>query len=225
MLLNIFVNLPLLAALSERDRRLLIFFLIVLIVLFILIAYIGEGIRKLMQKYASGIDGYMYDLCASGLVKNKKEFANEVRRKEVKRLYFSTKIIFRVFALAIVGFVLYSSFRNGTGESGIFYFTREHLQNLRFEIEVPRGKFFFFDNFIIDFPSIVQGPQPVLSLDSVITYLMLAISIVTIFGVLGSTLRFISRVFAAGPKGRDAFEKTIEKGAFATPFKQEKGEN
>ena len=42
----------LLVQLTEKDKRLLVALFIAFIILFVLIAYIGQGIRSLMKKYS-----------------------------------------------------------------------------------------------------------------------------------------------------------------------------
>ena len=97
MIMNNYVNF--LIQLTEKDKRILIALCIILILLFVLIAYIGQGIKALMKKYAKGIDGYMYELCNAKLVTNAKEFRAQVFKKESRVLYSSTRWIFRIFFL------------------------------------------------------------------------------------------------------------------------------
>ena len=214
MMNNFLYYFPFLISLGDKDKKILAALLILFIVFFVIVAYIGNGIKKLMQKYADGIDEYMYPLGKAKLITNPKEFAREVRRKETKRLYFSTRWVLRVFILVGVGFILYASFANPSGEESLFFFTKEHLDNIKIIFETPRGDFFFFKNFPLDFPKIVRGPQPVFSIESIMTYLMLIVSIVTVFGVSKSTLRFMARVSKASSKGKKAFIKKIEDGVF-----------
>ena len=47
-----FNMLPMLIQLTEKDKRLLIALFISLIVIFVLIAYIANGIKALMRKYS-----------------------------------------------------------------------------------------------------------------------------------------------------------------------------
>ena len=79
--------LPMLVKLEEKDKRLIIALFILLIVIFVLIAYIGNGIKALMRKYSKGIDGYMHDLCKNGFVKNPNEFRKQVYLRETRTLY------------------------------------------------------------------------------------------------------------------------------------------
>ena len=68
--------------LTEKDKRLLVALFIILIVVFVLIAYIGQGLKALMRKYGKGIDGYMHDLCKAKLVTTPSEFRKQVLKKK-----------------------------------------------------------------------------------------------------------------------------------------------
>lgn len=214
MLNSLLTFLPFLISISDKEKRMLVIILLIFIVLFVIVGFIGNGIKRLINKYADGIDEYMYPLGKAKLIKNKKEFKREVLRKETKTLFFSTRWIFRVFILALIGFILYAGIANPSGAESLFYFTKEHFENLRIVWEVPKSKFFFFNSFPVDFPRVIDGPNPVLNLDSIITYTMSVIAIITVVGVLKATLRFMSRVLKAESKASIAFSKKITEGAF-----------
>ena len=52
--------LPMLIQLSETDKRIFVALCIVLIIAFVLVAYIGKGVASLMRKHAKRIDSYFY---------------------------------------------------------------------------------------------------------------------------------------------------------------------
>ena len=68
--------------LTEKDKRILIALFIALILVFVLIAYIGQGIKALMRRYSKGIDGYMHELCSAKLITSPAEFRKQVFIKE-----------------------------------------------------------------------------------------------------------------------------------------------
>ena len=93
--------------LTEKDKRLLVALFIILIVVFVLIAYIAQGVKALMNKYGKGIDAYMHDLCKAKLVITPSEFRRQVFKKETRVLYKNTRWVFRVFIVFMVAFVVY----------------------------------------------------------------------------------------------------------------------
>lgn len=203
--------------LTEKDKRIIIALAIILIVLFVLIAYIGNGIKALMKRYEKGIDDYMSKLCEAKLVTNPKQFYAQVVNKESRRLYFSTRWLFRIFLLVAAGFIVYAINLNPSGEGNpTFAFAFESLKNIKIVFEVPTGSFFFFENFPIDFPRIVEWPHPEFNLPSITTYIMLVVSIVSFFGVANSTLKFMARLSRARKKSVEVFTKSLDDVNFAS---------
>ncbi len=202
--------------LTEKDKRIIIALLIIFIIVFVLIAYIGNGIKALMRRYGKGIDGYMYKLCDAGLVTNPKQFYAQVYNKETRKLYFSTKWLFRIFFIALGLFLIYGFWIKPPVEGeATFAFVAENLKKLKIVFETPTGKFFFFENFPIDFPRIVSWPTPEWNLPSITTYIMLIITIVTFIGVSNATLKFMARLSRARTKGKEAFTQSLDNANFA----------
>lgn len=210
MYLNFLINL------TEKDKRILIALLIIFIVLFVLIAYIGNGIKALMRRYSKGIDGYMHELCREELVTNPKQFIAQVYKKETRKLYFATRWILRIFILSLLGFIVYASIFKPSGvDQPLFAFAFESIKKLNIVWEIPKGEFFGFTNFPIDWPHIIKGPTPEFNIPSITSYLMLVVSIVSIVGVTNSTLKFMARLSRARKKGNEVFTKSLDDANFA----------
>lgn len=206
-----FNMLPMLIQLTEKDKRLLVALFIILIIAFVLVAYIGQGIKAIMKKHGKKIDGYMYDLCKAGLIKSPKEFYKQVVNREVKELYVKTKWAFRVglvfgAVLLIYGFVAKPS---GEGQP-VFAFVGEHLDNLRIVLEWPRGEFFGIQNFVVDWPVVTRWPVPVFSLASVITYLSTIGFIYVIIVLFTYVIGFIGKLLRASEKSKEVFSKDLD---------------
>ena len=198
--------------LTERDKRIVVALLIVFIVAFVLIAYIGNGIRALMRRYSKGIDSYMHKLCSAELVTNPRQFFAQVFKKETKRLYFSTRWVLRIFMVSFVLFYIYAASVQGDGP--MFAFVGERLNDLKIIFEVPKGEFFGISNFPIDWPRIARGPQPQFTLEGISTYLMFIVTVATIFGITTSTMKFIARLNRAKKKGAEVFTKSLDDASF-----------
>lgn len=205
-----FNMLPMLIQLTEKDKRLLIALFILLIVLFVLVAYIANGIKALMRKYSKGIDGYMHDLCKAGLVKNPKEFRAQVYKRETKDLYLKTRWAFRI-GISISAVVLaYGIIAKAGGDESVFAFFGEAMHNLSIDFQWPRGEFFGIDNFIVDWPEVVKWPDPQFNLGSIITYLAFIGYVYVGFILVTGTLRFIARLLRAKEKSVDVFNKSLD---------------
>ena len=202
--------LPMLIQLTEKDKRLMIALFILFIVLFVLVAYIGNGIRALMRRYGKGIDGYMHDLCKEGLVKSPKEFKAQVLKKEIKVLYVKTRWAFRIGILITALLLVYGFVVKPSGSENVFAFFTEAMANLKIELTWPKGEFFGFKNFPIDWPIITKAPSPQFNLPSIITYVCVIGYIYVAFMVATGTLRFISRLIRAKKKSEEVFTKSLD---------------
>lgn len=212
MSMNNYVNF--LIQLTEKDKRLLIALFIVLIILFVLIAYIAQGIKNLMKKYAKGIDGYMHELCSAKLIDNPKDFRKQVFKKESKVLYEKTRWIFRVFIVSMIGFITYTLIAKPGGESSPFSYVGESLKNLWFDFDWPRGEFFGIKNFPVDWPYVAKMPSPQFNLPSIVSYIMLVVWVITFIGTFTSTLCFIARINRARNKSVEVFSRSLDDANF-----------
>ena len=201
---------PMLLQLTEKDKRLLIALFILLIVLFVLIAYIGNGIKALMRRYGKGIDSYMHDLCKAGLIKNPKEFRTQVVKKETKVLYVKTRWAFRIGIIITALLLVYGFIAKPSGSEHVFAFFGEAMNNLKIEAEWPRGEFFGFKNFPVNWPEITKWPTPKFNLPSIVTYLCMAGYIYVGFILATGALRFIARLYRGKVKSVDVFSKSLD---------------
>lgn len=200
--------------LTEKDKRLLVALFIALIILFVLIAYIGQGIKALMRKYAKGIDGYMHNLCSAKLVTNPREFRKQVWEKETKILYKNTRWFLRVFIVSMIAFVAYSLIVKPGGEATPFAYVGDYLGKLFIDLDWPTGEFFGIKNFPIDWPYVAKGSEVVFSLPSIVSYVMLIIWVVTFFGLFSSTLKFIARIHRGIDKSNEVFTRSLDDATF-----------
>lgn len=202
--------LPMLIQLTEKDKRLLIALFILLIVVFVLIAYIVNGIKALMRKYSKGIDGYMHDLCKAGLVKNTKDFRKQVFKRETKTLYLSTRWAFRIGIVITAVLLVYGFVAKPSGSEAVFAFYGEALDNLRIQLDWPKGEFFGIKNFPVDWPTVGKWPSPEFNLASIITYLTFIGYIYVAFVLITANMKFIARLNRARVKSVDVFEKSLD---------------
>lgn len=201
--------------LTEKDKRLLIALFIVLILVFVLVAYIGQGIKSLMKKYSKGIDGYMHELCSAKLIDNPKDFRKQVFKKESKVLYQKTRWVFRVFVLSMAGFIAYTLIVKPSGNSALFAYVGENLKDLWFDFDWPKGEFFGIKNFPVDWPTISKMPTFKFSVPSMVSYVMLIIWVVTLICLFTRTLCFIARINRAKVKSKEVFTRSLDDANFS----------
>lgn len=201
--------------LTEKDKRLLVALFIAFIIIFVLIAYIGQGIKALMKRYAKGIDGYMHELCSAKLVKTPKEFKEQVFKKESKVLYASTRWVFRVFIVITTAFIIYTCVAKPSGESNaLFAYFGENIKGLFIDLDWPKGEFFGIKNFPVDWPYVSRGIEIKFTLSSIVCYLTFISWIFVLFGLFTSTLRFIARMHRAKIKSTEVFSRSLDNAVF-----------
>lgn len=200
--------------LTEKDKRLLVALFIVLIVVFVLIAYIAQGVKALMKRYGKGIDAYMHDLCKAKLVTTPSEFRVQVFKKETKVLYKNTRWVFRVFIVFMIAFITYTLIAKPGGDASPFAYVRGYISNLFFDFEWPKSEFFGIKNFPVDWPYVANGPVVEFSLPAIVSYVMLLVWIFTFFGLFTSTLKFIARMNRARVKSSEVFTKSLDDVSF-----------
>ena len=90
--------------LSETDKRALIIFLILAVVVLLLIALIGFAVRKAITFQMKTLDTMMHDVTVTHVVENPKEF-KRVGRIKNNRLFYKQSLI--PFLIALVGLVIW----------------------------------------------------------------------------------------------------------------------
>ena len=81
-----------LVALSENDKRLLIALLLVLILFFVLIGYLGMLITKVMKWQGKRLDNEVADVIVTRVITNRKQFLPYARKKNW-RIFFKSAVI------------------------------------------------------------------------------------------------------------------------------------
>ena len=201
--------------LTEKDKRLLVALFIALIIIFVLIAYIGQGIKALMKIYSKGIDGYMHELCSAKLVTTPKQFRAQVFKKESKVLYASTRWVFRVFIVFTTAFIVYTCVAKPSGDgSNLFKYFNDSVKGLFIQLKWPRGEFFGIKNFPVDWPYVARGVEIKFTLPCIVSYLTFIAWVFTFFGLFTSTLRFIARVNRAKVKSVEVFSRSLDNAVF-----------
>ncbi len=201
--------------LTEKDKRLLVALFIALIIIFVLIAYIGQGIKALMKRYSKGIDGYMHELCSAKLVTTPKQFRAQVFKKESKVLYASTRWVFRVFIVFTTAFIIYTCVAKPSGSgANLFKYFNDSVKGLFIDLNWPRGEFFGIKNFPVDWPYVARGVEIKFTLPCIISYLTFIAWIFTFFGLFTSTLRFIARINRARVKSVEVFSRSLDNAVF-----------
>ena len=124
------MNINLLISLSENDKRLLLAVLLVLILFFVLIGYIGLLITRVMRWQGKKLDTVVADVVVTRVITDKKHFKRYARKKNW-RLFFKqsaipialifTAVIFLVIRNAVTRDWAYNVMSKENGFSTLFF--------------------------------------------------------------------------------------------------------
>ena len=79
--------LPIFVSLSENDKRLILAFLLVLILVFVLIGYIGMLITRIMRWQGKKLDNIVADVLTTRVITTKKKFFPYARKKNWRKFF------------------------------------------------------------------------------------------------------------------------------------------
>lgn len=79
--------LPIFVSLSENDKRLILAFLLVLILVFVLIGYIGMLITRVMRWQGKKLDNMVADVLTTRVITTKKKFIPYARKKNWRKFF------------------------------------------------------------------------------------------------------------------------------------------
>ena len=193
---------------SENDKRFLIALLIVLIVMFVLIAYIAKLFRHIMRKYGRAVDNYMYDMCYYKVINDPKTFTSYVRSRENKSLYFRSRWFIRILVISTALFLVFAFTRNHDGESTFAFFS-EALDGLTIKFTDWQKTKVFGLTIPSDFPSVARGFEPVLTFPGIIAYIYFFLTLVNVFGILNAALVYISRMIRCKQAVGEVYQKKL----------------
>ena len=100
------MNLSLLIKLSENDKRIIIVLLLVFILLFVVVGYIGLLITRVMRYQGKRMDNMMHDIVITRVVTNKKEFKRVARKKNWRYFYKTAWIPLFIMVFAVILYLI-----------------------------------------------------------------------------------------------------------------------
>ncbi len=94
--------------LTESDKRLILVLFIIFILLFVIIGYVTELVKKIMRNQGHRIDTAMHTLVASGMITGPKDFAHEAYRKNRQILFKQFTLPFLIILVALATNLIYN---------------------------------------------------------------------------------------------------------------------
>ena len=198
--MNVFV------ALSENDKRLIFAVLIVFVLVFVLIGYLGFLVTKIMKAQGKKLDHYVADPVVTRVITDKKHFISYARKKNW-RIFFKQAYIPILLMLIGVGFLLlrdgimsdfaYNPFNKNDGFGTILFLWD-------FSVCFTKGS----EGLIVKWPLLVNTPHVVIEAWG--GYLFTIFTGVGLIWYLVVLQCLIARTIRLYKLSTTAFEKTLE---------------
>ena len=192
--------------LSETDKRALIIFLILAVVVLLLIALIGFAVRKAITFQMKTLDTMMHDVTVTHVVENPKEF-KRVGRIKNNRLFYKQSLI--PFLIALVGLVIWIITSLAKSNWSINPF--EESRDLLFAYDMEEEGLFvtvFGIRLLSHWPNVAHTPEFIL--EHLPSYLEAICFIVAGIYYLVICQAYFSRHIMILRRARTVFEKSLE---------------
>lgn len=192
--------------LSETDKRALIIFLILAIVVLLLVALIGFAVRKAISYQMKHMDTLMHDVTVTHVVSTPKEFKRVARIKN-NRLFYRQSLI--PFLIALVGLIIWIITSLAKSNWGINPF--EESRDLLFAYDMEEEGLFvtvFGVRLLSHWPTVSHAPEFVV--EHLPSYLEAICFITAAIYYLVICQAYFSRFAMAERRARTVFEKSLE---------------
>ena len=192
--------------LSETDKRALIIFMILAIVVLLIVALIGFAVRKSINFQMKRMDTMMHDVTVTHVVSTPKEFKRVAKIKN-DRLFFKQSLI--PFLIALVGLIIWIITSLAKSNWGINPF--EESKDLLFAYDMEEEGLFvtvFGIRLLSHWPNVAHTPEFVL--EHLPSYLEAICFIVAGIYYLVVCQAYVSRHIMALRRSRTVFEKSLE---------------
>lgn len=204
--------------LNENDRRLLVIFLIVLLVLFIILGLVGMAIRSLFISQGKRVDNELHDAVVYRVI-GSPEALKKYGRKKNAQLFVrqsSPAILIGFFLLAF--YLVYSSI---SGEWAVDHFSR--FGTLFYEYDWEDESIYvtlWGMRLLNEWPPLVHGPY--LDPEYWASYVIVPLLLVFVVYYLVASMAYLSRTIMLNRRARSVYEKTLEGYNFYDALKGDK---
>lgn len=202
------MNLSLLIKLTENDKRILIVLLLVFILFFVVVGYIGLLITRVMRFQGRKMDNMMHDIVITRVVTNKKEFVKVARKKNWRYFYKTAWIPLFIMIFAAILYVIalrvynwnYDLFdMNKTGFNTLFFIWDFNDPNIYANV--------FGINVLASWPPLINTPH--FETDALFSYFIVPIFLLGAVWYLICLQCLISRTIRIYQLGTSIYSKSL----------------
>lgn len=216
---------------DERTKKAFLILCALFIIILLIFGLIYSLIHAYLNKKMKQMDTYMFDLCKYQIVKTPSEFVTAVKYYEKRRIYESSRWLFRGVMLLFLVTILYGVLFNKGDVNGVFrsakyIFPSVHWQTIgdvnKTLVEQGLDKIPGWNWMPVSFLPIVKT-SPLLDTSNPTLYVSLFfyfILIILIFKISGCALTYQVRIKRAEEKSKEVFQKSLDNVNFAMDLQQ-----
>lgn len=149
-----------LAQLSESDKRLIIVLLLVFVLVFLIVGYLGVLIKKIMTFQGKKMDDLVHDVVVTGVIKDSKKLVRYGIKKNHRKLFKNSWIPVLILLISGLVMLIYCIIYNDWTVNPIGYEDGKGFGTLFFIFDwdnAPRSDFFGL-TLISGWPEVIHSP-------------------------------------------------------------------
>lgn len=198
-----------LAQLSENDKRLIIFLVIIFILVFVIFGYLGLLVKKIMKFQAKKMDDLVHDVVITGIINEPKKLFFFGFKKNNRQFFKESWIPVAIMAFAGLSLLTYCiAYQNFNVD--LFDVEKTGINTLFFNFDwdnAPRATFFGV-TLISDWPPIASTPH--WSWDAWGAYLFFPGMLVGGIWYLVAVQAYIARLYRLIKLSKTLFNKSLD---------------
>lgn len=197
----------LLIKLSENDKRLIFAILLIVILVFVIIGYIGMWITKVMKWQGKRIDNLCHDVVITRVITDKKHFIRYARKKSWRLFYKQSRIPFLLMLAAALLLII----RNAVCRDwsyNVFDYKETGFSTILFvwdfsHVFTPQN-----GTLVVSWPELVNTPH--LEGAAWVSYIFIPFMLVGGIWYLVSLQALIARTIQLYSRSNSIFDKSLE---------------
>lgn len=193
--------------LTENDKRLIIVLLLVFILLFVIVGYIGLLVRKIASAQAAKADDMLHDVVEAGVITNERKLFWFGIRKNYREFFKRAWVPFLIMLVSSTVLLFYCIFSKNW-HYNIWDYEKEGFNTLFY---VHDWSVFFKsteEGFAITWPTLLSTPH--FSADAIVSYIFVPGMVVGGTWFTFQVQGYIARTIRIYTLSKKAFRKTME---------------
>ena len=192
----------------DDARRIIIYILIFLVLIFVLIGAIGALIKKIMHDQGALADGLIHDVVVTGVITNERKLRLFGYKKN-RRQFFKESWL--PFVIMLVAFAILFIFYMTMNQWWVNPFDRYQFGTLLFHFDWDNAMGEFFGiHMLVRWPDVLEDGWPNLRADAWGSYFFVPIFLTGAIWYLVCVQAFIARDFRIYKLSKQVFNKSLE---------------